>query len=120
MWYDALLNYLTVCQGGDEAYRPGVHVMAKDIARFHVIFRPAMLMSAGYELPKKEIITGFFTLNGQKISKSLGNAISPLEITQKYGRDALTFYLFYDLMIGSDGDFSFDRLESCRESMLSA
>ena len=94
--------------------------MAKDIARFHVIFCPAMLMSAGYALPQKEIITGFFTLNGQKISKSLGNAISPLEITEKYGRDSLTFYLFYDLMIGSDGDFSFDRLEACRESMLSS
>lgn len=94
--------------------------MAKDIARFHVIFWPAMLMSAGYVLPQKEIITGFFTLDGQKISKSLGNAISPLQITEKYGRDALLFYLFYDLVIGSDGDFSFARLEACRESMLSS
>jgi len=77
-------------------------------------------MSAGYELPKKEILTGFFTVDGQKMSKSLGNAVKPHELIEKYGRDAAAFYLFYDLVIGSDGDFSFARLESCRESMLSS
>lgn len=118
--YDALLNYLTVCQWGDEAFWPGVHVLGKDIARFHVIYRPAMLMSAWYELPKKEIITGFFTVDGQKMSKSLGNTVKPLELVEKYWRDAAVFYLFYDLVIGSDGDFSYARLENTRESMLSA
>ncbi len=62
VWYDALLNYLTVCQGGDESFWPAVHVLGKDIARFHAIYWPAMLMSAGFELPKKEIVTGFFTV----------------------------------------------------------
>lgn len=54
------------------------------------------------------------------MSKSLGNAINPIDLVTKYGRDAVAFYLFYDLVIGSDGDFSYSRLESCRESMLSA
>ncbi len=54
------------------------------------------------------------------MSKSLGNGVKPLELVEKYGRDAAVFYLFYDLVIGSDGDFSYARLESCRESMLSA
>lgn len=120
VWYDALLNYLTVCQWGDEDFWPAVHVLGKDIARFHVVFWPAMLLSAGYALPKKEILTGFFTVDGQKMSKSLGNGVKPLELVEKYGRDAAVFYLFYDLVIGSDGDFSYARLESCRESMLSA
>lgn len=95
-------------------------MLGKDIARFHSIYWPAMLMSAGFALPKKEIVTGFFTVEGQKMSKSLGNAINPLDLVAKYGRDAVAFYLFYDLVIGSDGDFSYGRLESCRESMLSA
>lgn len=97
--YDALLNYLTVCQGGDEEFWPGVHVLGKDIARFHVVFRPAMLMSVGYPMPKKEILTGFFTVDGQKMSKSLGNGVKPIELMEKYGRDAAVFYLFYDLVI---------------------
>ncbi len=118
--YDALLNYLTVCQGGDEEFWPGIHVLGKDIARFHAIYWPAMLLSAGYQLPQKEIVTGFFTVDGQKMSKSLGNTVKPLELVEKYGRDAAVFYLFYDLVIGSDGDFSYARLEASRESMLSA
>ncbi|MBP6910802.1 class I tRNA ligase family protein [Patescibacteria group bacterium] len=99
VWYDALLNYLTVCQGGDEAFWPGIHVLGKDIARFHVIYWLAMLMSAGFAMPQKEIVTGFFTVDGQKMSKSLGNAVKPLELVEKYGRDAVAFYLFYDLVI---------------------
>lgn len=120
VWYDALLNYLTVCQWGDEDFWPGAHVLGKDIARFHAIYWPAMLMSAGYAMPTKEIITGFFTVDGQKMSKSLGNTVKPLELIEKYGRDAAVFYLFYDLVIWSDGDFSYARLENTRESMLAS
>lgn len=107
VWYDALLNYLTVCQWGHENYWPAVHIMGKDIVRFHAIYWPAMLLAAWYtEMPRKIITTWFFTIDGQKISKSLGNVIDPVELVQKYNRDALTLYLFSDLQIWNDGDVS--------------
>ncbi len=72
VWYDALFNYVTVCENGDERFWPAdVHVVGKDIIRFHAIYWPAMLLSAGYELPRHVLTTGYFTVDGQKISKSL-------------------------------------------------
>lgn len=124
--YDALLNYLTVCQWWDEFFAHHmVHVMAKDITRFHAIYRPAMLMSImksnpkiGNILPKHIISTGFLTVNGTKISKSLGNAINPVDLVDIYGRDALVLYLLYDLKLGSDWDFSHTRFTDMYQSML--
>ena len=70
-----------------------------------------MLLSAGYELPKKIFAHGFFTVDGEKISKSLGNAIDPIALAEKYGVDALRYYLFKEIPFGNDGDFSHGRLE---------
>lgn len=121
IWFDALYNYLTVCQWGDEAYRNEwevVHTLGKDIGRFHAIYWPAMLMSLWQQLPNKLIINWFFTVDGQKISKSLGNAIDPLELIEKHWRDALVYYLFSDIKIGNDGDFSWDRFETTKDAVL--
>ncbi|MFZ2150675.1 MAG: methionine--tRNA ligase [Candidatus Absconditicoccaceae bacterium] len=118
--YDALFNYVTVCE--NDGFRNNdteiVHVLGKDISRFHAIFWPAMLMSAELKLPNTEYITGRFTVDGQKMSKSLGNVIDPIEMVNKYDRDAVIFNLLYDVPIGSDGDFSEERLKNVYESML--
>ncbi len=107
IWYDALLNYLTVCQNWNEDFWPAdLHVVWKEIARFHVINWPAMLMSAWYELPKNVMVTWFVNVNWQKISKSLGNAIDPVEFSKKYSRDLMLLYLLSAFPIGQDWDFS--------------
>lgn len=120
VWYDALLNYVTVCQRDNfwEQDTEKVHVLGKDISRFHAIYRPAMLESAWLALPNKEIITWFFTVDGQKMSKSLGNVVNPVEVMETYGRDALVFYLLYDIPIGSDGDFSRERFRNTYDAIL--
>ncbi|UFX83044.1 methionine--tRNA ligase [Candidatus Absconditicoccus praedator] len=119
VWYDALFNYVTVCKNGDEKFWPAdFHVVGKDIARFHAIYWPAMLLSAGYELPKNVISTGFFTVDGQKMSKSLGNVVEPVNTVQNYGRDALLLYLLYDISIGRDGDFGWERFFDVYNNML--
>ncbi len=119
VWFDALINYLTLCQDDKQDFWPAnIHIMAKDIARFHAIYWPAMLMSAWYKLPKNEIVTGFLTVDGQKISKSLGNVIDPVEFSKKYSRDALVLYLFYDVKVGNDADFSWERFKGLYDSML--
>jgi methionyl-tRNA synthetase len=120
VWFDALLNYVTVCQKDlfwDE-HSEKIHVLGKDISRFHAIYWPAMLESAGLPKPDKEIVTGFFTVDGQKMSKSLGNMVNPVEVVEKYGRDALVFYLLYDIPIGTDGDFSWERFHSSYDAIL--
>jgi len=118
--YDALFNYVTISRdaGFRDADTQIVHILGKDIARFHSIFWPAMLMSVDYRLPNTEFVTGFFTVDGQKMSKSLGNVIDPVEMVQNYDRDALIFNLLYDVPIGADGDFSVERLANLYESML--
>ncbi len=106
VWYDALFNYITVCQNGDEDFWPAdLHVVWKDIIRFHAIYWPAMLMSAWYDLPENILTTWFFTVDGQKISKSLGNAIDPVEFSETYSKEMLTLYLLSTFNIGQDGDF---------------
>ena len=109
--YDALFNYVTVSR--DAGFRSDdtqiVHILGKDIARFHSIFRPAMLMSVDYRLPNTEFVTWYFTVDGQKMSKSLGNVIDPVKVVDDYDRDAVIFNLIYDVPIGADGDFSEER-----------
>ncbi len=106
VWYDALFNYLTVCQNWDEESWPAdLHVVWKDIIRFHAIYWPAMLMSAGYELPKQILTTWFFTVDGQKISKSLWNCIDPVEFSEEYSKDMLILYLLSSFNIWQDWDF---------------
>ena len=121
VWYDALFNYVSILgaeadsawaislsEQGTQDPASVVHIVGKDIIRFHAIFWPAMLMSAGYKLPREIITTGFFTIDGQKISKSLGNVIDPVEFSAKYadGRDLMLNYLLSAFPIGQDGDFS--------------
>lgn len=111
VWYDALFNYLTVCNENDagkkelEFWPADLHVVGKDIIRFHAIYWPAMLLSAGYELPKNILTTGYFTVDGQKISKSLWNVIDPVAFSREYSKDLLTLYILSSFNIGQDGDF---------------
>ncbi len=117
VWFDALINYLTgVGYGTDDEmfkkYWPAeLHLVGKDIIKFHCALWPAMLMSAGLPLPKQVFAHGFFTIDGDKISKSLGNTIDPIKIVNQYGRDPLRYFLVREIPFGSDGDFSFSRLK---------
>ena len=113
VWFDALLNYVTGAgyqEGPDkfsERWPADVHFIGKDIQWFHGVIWPAMLMSAGIEPPKRLGIHGFLTVNGQKISKSLGNAVDPVAICDEYGtHDVLRYYLLREVPFGPDGDFS--------------
>ncbi len=118
VWYDALFNYLTVCatdvgrempqtdaSGISRWWPADLHVIGKDIVRFHAIYWPAMLWSAGYEAPSQLLVTGHFTVDGQKMSKSIGNVIDPVAYSEEYSRDMMVLYLFSAFPIGEDGDF---------------
>ncbi len=107
VWADALVNYITVVgMEGWEAHPADIHVMAKDILKFHAVIWPAMLMSAGLPLPGQVICTGFLTIDGTKMSKSLGNVVDPLDLAARYGNDALRYFLLREVSFGDDGDFS--------------
>lgn len=115
VWFDALINYLTATGYPDtekskEFWPADIHVIGKDIIKFHCAIWPAMLMSAKLPLPHMVFAHGFFTVDGSKISKSLGNAIDPLELAKEYPIDAIRYYLLKDIPFGSDGDFSHERL----------
>jgi len=107
VWFDALTNYLH-----PKKYWPAdIQLMAKDIIKFHAIIWPAMLMSSGYKLPKKVFAHGFFTVNGQKMSKTLGNVIDPVYLANIYGVDALRYFYAREIPFGQDGDFSEESLK---------
>jgi len=106
VWFDALLNYLTGAGKKQEFWPADVHILGKDNGWFHAVIWPAMLLAAGYELPKTVFIHGFLTFNGQKISKSLGNAISPNTLVEKYGSDSIRYFMCRNFVFGEDGDFS--------------
>lgn len=108
VWVDALLNYLTGSRGN---WPPSLQLIGKDIFRFHCIIWPAMLLAVGLELPRKIFIHGFLTVNGERISKTRGNSIDPLQIAKIYGVDALRYFLFRETPFSQDGDFSIDRFE---------
>ncbi|AKI96487.1 methionine--tRNA ligase [Kosmotoga pacifica] len=116
VWVDALINYVSAIGYPDdmekfEKYWPAdVHLIGKEINRFHSLIWPAMLMSAGLPLPRQIYAHGWLTVNGQKISKSLGNAIDPREFVRVYGNDAVRYYLLKDIQFGRDGDFSEENL----------
>jgi methionyl-tRNA synthetase len=115
VWFDALVNYLSAVGFGDpkkdqsqRLWPADLHVVGKDITRFHCVIWPAMLMSAGLPLPKTVFGHGFVYLKGEKMSKSLGNVLTPLDIVPKYGADALRYYLLRESSFGADGDFTWD------------
>ena len=122
VWFDALLNYVTAAGYGTEEFSKwwpaDLHIVGKDIIKFHCIYWPAMLWSAGLELPHQIFAHGFFTIDGTKISKSLGNAIDPVELVEKYGNDALRYFLLREIPFGSDGDFSQARFDVLYNSEL--
>lgn len=117
VWIDALSNYLTVLGYPDEKwhddYWPAqVEIVGKDILRFHAIIWPAMLLALGLPLPEKLMVHGFINVDGSKMSKSIGNVISPLEIIDDYGVDAFRYYFTAHVPTFEDGDFSWDKFES--------
>jgi methionyl-tRNA synthetase len=122
VWVEALINYLTVAgypeQGYEKWWSNVTHIVGKDIIKFHCIIWPAMLLSAGVGLPKRVFAHGFFTINGEKISKSLGNAIDPIELAATYGTDALRYYLLREIPFGTDGNFSTERFADVYNSDL--
>lgn len=112
VWADALVNYISsVGLEGWEEHPADMHLMAKDIARFHAIIWPAMLMSAGLPLPGQIVAHGFFTIDGVKISKTLGNTIDPIDMVDQYGGDALRYFLLREIPFGQDGDFSKEKMK---------
>lgn len=109
VWFDALLNYISGSRG---LWPPSTQLMAKDIFRFHAIIWPALLIASGYEIPEKLFIHGYFTISGEKMSKTIGNVIDPIELSKVYGVDAFRYFIFREVPFGEDGDFSIDRFES--------
>jgi len=112
VWFDALLNYITGIGYGSNSkqfksiWPADVHLMGKEIVRFHAVIWPAMLLAAGLELPKKVFGHGWLTVEGEKMSKSKGNFIDPITVTEKYSVDAFRYFLFREIPFGSDGDYS--------------
>jgi methionyl-tRNA synthetase len=119
VWIDALLNYYTALSysrpGEDltERFWPAtVHLIGKDILKFHAVIWPAMLMAAGLEVPRRVTIHGFLLMGEHKMSKSLGNVIEPFQVADLYGADALRFYLLRDVSFGADGEVSPEGFET--------
>ncbi len=112
VWCDALSNYLTgVGYGRDEAalnrfWPADVHLIGKDIIRFHAAIWPAMLLGADLPLPKKLYVHGFYTIEGAKMSKSTGNVVDPFALIAQHGADAVRYYLLHSLPFAGDGDYS--------------
>lgn len=124
VWVDALINYLTAVGYPDdkqrvEAWWPAdLHLMAKDILWFHAVIWPALLMAAGLPLPKKVFAHGFFTIGGQKMSKSLGNVVRPAELVTEYGEDGTRYLLLSAFPFGADGDFTPDTMKTAFNAAL--
>ena len=121
VWFDALLGYLSalldptapvdLTQLGRRGWPARLHVIGKDILRFHAVFWPAMLLSAGLELPEQVFGHGFLTREGQKMGKSLGNVLDPELLLERCGSDAVRWYLLRDIPFGEDGDFQQQRFQ---------
>jgi methionyl-tRNA synthetase len=113
VWFDALLNYYTALSYArdgedltDRFWPASYHLVAKDILRFHAVYWPALLMAAELELPEHIFVHGYLLMEGEKMSKSLGNVLDPFEVIDRFGPDALRFYLLRDVPFGQDGSVS--------------
>ena len=120
VWYDALVNYISALGYGDDPSRfdhwwtgadTRLHLVGKDITRFHCVVWPAMLMSAGLVLPTQVFGHGWVLYQGQKMSKSLGTVVNPLDAVDRVGADPLRWYLMREIVFGQDGDFSWELFE---------
>ena len=132
VWFDALLNYYTALSyapaprtrsgaGGsltDRFWPASYHVIAKDILRFHAVYWPALLMAAEIELPEHVFVHGYLLMEGEKMSKSLGNVLDPFAVIDRFGADALRFYLLREVPFGQDGSVSTSSFELRYESEL--
>jgi methionyl-tRNA synthetase len=113
VWFDALLNYYSALSYAranedltDRFWPASYHVIAKDILRFHAVYWPALLMAAELELPEHVFVHGYLLMEGEKMSKSLGNVLDPFAVIDRFGADALRFYLLRDVPFGQDGSVS--------------
>ena len=123
VWVDALLNYISALGYPDgekfkQFWPADIQLVGKDIIRFHCIIWPALLEAVGLPWPRKVFAHGFFTIDGQKISKSLGNVIDPNELATEYGSDAIRYFLLREIPFGQDGDFSIAKLRGRYEGDL--
>lgn len=117
VWFDALLNYATAAGYPDamdskKMWPADVHLVGKEIFRFHTILWPAMLMALEIELPRKVFAHGWWTVEGEKMSKSRGNVVDPIALSQEYGADAFRYFLLREIPFGADGDFSYASLKA--------
>ncbi len=116
VWFDALANYITAHGYGSDDQRFAArwpvdwHFIGKDIIRFHCVYWPAMLMSAGIEPPKGWAVGGFLLVGGEKMSKTTGNVVSPLDLISEFGVDGFRYYVLADTAYGNDGDFTYEGL----------
>ena len=116
VWFDALANYITAHGYGSDDQRFAArwpvdwHFIGKDIIRFHCVYWPAMLMSAGIEPPKGWAVGGFLLVGGEKMSKTTGNVVSPLDLINEFGVDGFRYYVLADTAYGNDGDFTYEGL----------
>ena len=112
VWVDALTTYMTGVGFADDSesydrfWPADVHLIGKDIVRFHAVYWPAFLMSAGLKLPRQVFGHGFLLAKGEKMSKSLGNVVDPMELAERYGVDALRYFLLREVSFGQDGSYS--------------
>jgi len=124
VWGDALSNYLSaIGYGRDERkfrkwWPAEVQLIGKDIWRFHILIWPALLLAAGLPLPRRIYIHGFVKVEGEKMSKSLGNIVDPYEAVRRYGTDPFRYFLLRRIPSDEDGDFSYQKLESCYQADL--
>ncbi|WP_280331542.1 methionine--tRNA ligase [Nocardia wallacei] len=117
VWVDALTNYLTgvgfpntESTAFQRFWPADVHIIGKDITRFHTVYWPAFLLSAGVELPKRVFVHGFLTNKGEKMSKSVGNVVDPTALVETYGLDAVRFFLLREISYGQDGSYSHEAI----------
>ena len=125
VWFDALLNYYTALSFAregedltDRFWPPTYHLIGKDILKFHAVYWPAILMAADLPLPQQEFVHGYLLLDGEKMSKSLGNVLDPFEVMDRFGTDALRYYCFREVSFGQDGSVSTTGFETRYESEL--
>jgi methionyl-tRNA synthetase len=120
VWFDALANYLTADGWPQERkfWPASIHIIGKDILRFHAVYWPAFLMSAGLALPERIFAHGWWTVEGQKMSKSLGNVVDPFGVVEKFGVDRLRYFLLREFPFAGDGDFSYGAVKERTNSEL--
>ena len=115
VWVDALTNYITAAgypdtNGEKWSFWPAIHIIGKDIVRFHAVYWPAFLMSAGIELPKRVFAHGFLFNRGEKMSKSVGNVVDPFALIEHYGLDQVRYFFLREVPFGQDGSYSHEAI----------